>query len=326
MRRRFLNVTEGRLEKVIAEHTDLSRNRARSIVERGGVRVDGVVKDHASTMVPAGAWVEVRSNAAPDARALLPIRYRDNSIIVVDKPAGMPSQPTRQGHAHHVYGIVAAQERYVGLHHRLDTPASGLMLLTLHPKANPEVAALFQEGKINREYRVAVLGDPGPEGTWETPVDNLPARTRFVREGQKGRVSLLRCTLETGRTHQIRQHALDAGFPVLGDRRYGGAAGRAWPRLALHAAVLRFSHPRTGRAVEVSAPLPADLCGLWGEAPPTAARVRRSQIDLSEPDGLLDLGEDALHDDDLGDDLGDDDLGDDDLGEQHAPEAMDDEG
>lgn len=317
MRRRFLNVTEGRLEKVIAEHTDLSRNRARSIVERGGVRVDGEVKNRASTLVPAGAWVEVRSNAAPDSAALLPIRYRDNSIIVVDKPAGMPSQPTRQGHAHHVYGVVAARERYVGLHHRLDTPASGLMLLTLHPKANPEVAALFQEGKINREYRVAVLGDPGPEGVWETPVDNLPARTTFVREGQKGRVSLLRCTLQTGRTHQIRQHALDAGFPVLGDRRYGGAAGRAWPRLALHAAVLRFAHPRTGRAVEVSAPLPADLCGLWGEAPPTEARVRRSQIDLSEPDGLLDLGDEGLDDEGYGEDGLEDGLVD-------GPEAVDD--
>jgi 23S rRNA pseudouridine1911/1915/1917 synthase len=307
MRRRFVTNSEDRLEKQIALHTDLSRRRARAAIERGGVRVDGKAQKFASAVIPSGAVVEVRSNAAPDSTALLPIRYHDTSVVVVDKPAGMPSQPTREGKAHHVFGIVAARERYAGLHHRLDTPASGLMLLTTHPAANPAVSALFSEGRIAREYRVAVLGDPGPEGRWEGPVDGLPAATRFVREGQRGAFSFLRCTLETGRTHQIRQHALAAGTPVVGDRRYGGAAGRAWPRLALHAAVLRFPHPRTGVPVQVLSPLPADLCALFGEDPPPVERQRRSAARAAEAQAAG-VDSDALDDDldDLDDDLDED--------------------
>jgi 23S rRNA pseudouridine1911/1915/1917 synthase len=109
-----------------------------------------------------------------------------------------------------------------------------------------------------------------------------------VREGQRGAFSFLRCTLETGRTHQIRQHALAAGTPVVGDRRYGGAAGRAWPRLALHAAVLRFPHPRTGVPVQVLSPLPADLCALFGEDPPPVERQRFGRS-LSPPPPLAPL-------------------------------------
>jgi hypothetical protein len=154
---------------------------------------------------------------------------------------------------------------------------------------------------------VAVLGDPGPEGRWEGPVDGLPAATRFVREGQRGAFSFLRCTLETGRTHQIRQHALAAGTPVVGDRRYGGAAGRAWPRLALHAAVLRFPHPRTGVPVQVLSPLPADLCALFGEDPPPVERQRRSAARAAEAKAAG-VDSDGLDDDldDLDGDLDED--------------------
>ena len=313
MRRRFVTTTEERLEKQIALHTDLSRNRARAIVERGGARVDGRPVPRASAVVGAGAVVELRTNAAPESEARLPVRYRDSSVVVVDKPAGMPSQPTRDGKAHHVFGLVAARERYAGLHHRLDTPASGLMLLTVHPAANQAVSALFSEGRITREYRVAVLGDPGPSGAWEGEVEGLPARTRFVREGQRGPLCFLRCTLETGRMHQIRQHALAAGTPVVGDRRYGGAAGRLWPRLALHAAALRFAHPRHGKPVFVESPLPADLAALFGEAPPDEGEVRtrrsqrpppqhaalRGDADDTDRDDAVELHMQGADDDDL---------------------------
>ncbi len=267
MRKRFRAPLADRLDKILALGTDLSRRRARALIDRGGVRVDGKVLRRSGDIVPEGAFVEVRTNAAPDVDNLLPERYRDDDLLVVDKPAGLPTQGTRQGHAQHLYGILQAKEGYVGLHHRLDTPASGLLLLTLTRRANPAVARLFAEGLIEREYRVAVLGDPGERGVWDSPIDGQPARTRFKRLGGNGRLSLIACRLETGRTHQIRVHAALAGHPVLGDVRHGGAAGRLWPRLALHAAYLRFEHPATGEPVEVESPIPADLAELFsGEA------------------------------------------------------------
>ena len=78
--------------------------------------------------------------------------------------------------------------------------------------------------------------------------------------------SIVECRLETGRTHQIRRHAADAGHPVIGDRRHGGAAGKLWPRLALHAWRLAFPHPRTGEVVDLQVALPADVSPLFVRA------------------------------------------------------------
>ena len=80
--------------------------------------------------------------------------------------------------------------------------------------------------------------------------------------GADGGMAVLMCHLETGRTHQIRKHATEAGFPIVGDRRHGGAAGRAWPRLALHAQTLRFVHPMTDEEIAVESMIPEDLADL----------------------------------------------------------------
>jgi 23S rRNA pseudouridine1911/1915/1917 synthase len=300
MRHRLCAAEAGRLDKLLADGTPLSRARARALISRGGVRVDGVVQSFPAFVVPAGAWVEVRTGAAPTDKAAtaLPEVWRDAGALVIDKPCGLPTQPTREGHALHVHGILAARERYVGLHHRLDTPASGLLLVTVERGANAAIAAAFQQGRVERVYAVVVVGDPGPEGVWDAPIDGQPARTRFTREGSAGGLSVLRVTLETGRTHQIRLHAAGAGFPVVGDRRHGGAAGRLWPRLALHAFELAFPHPRTGARVEVSAPIPEDLAPL----------IERAGVPLDDD------GDDALDTDDDGDGGGPDDGDDDRLG------------
>lgn len=288
MRHRFVAAEEDRLDRAIAAATPLSRKRARKLVESGAVRVDGHKARHSSQKVDAGAVVEVRSSApAGDKVPDLPERYRDADIVVVDKPSGLPSQGTKDGGRMHVHGILAARERYAGLHHRLDRPASGLMLLTLRKTANVGVADAFASGNIHRDYLAVVLGDPGPQGAWTGPIDDQEATTHWRRLGADGGAAVLLCTLETGRTHQIRRHAADAGHPILGDRRYGGAAGRAWDRLALHACRLAFPHPRTGVEVEVRSPVPDDLRDLVEEA------------GYSEPDGELDDGE--LDDGDLDD-------------------------
>ena len=90
-------------------------------------------------------------------------------------------------------------------------------------------------------------------------MDDKPALTHWRRLGRGDGLALLECTLATGRTHQIRRHAAGAGVPIVGDRRHGSAAGRLWPRLALHAVGLSLSHPKSGEALEVDSPVPADL-------------------------------------------------------------------
>lgn len=204
--------------------------------------------------------------AAPtDSSPALTVRYRDRWILVVDKPFGMPSQPDQGGHAN-VYDLVVARERYAALHHRLDTPASGLLVLSLSPQVNAALARGFREHRIQRLYLGVVVGDPGPSGVWDAPLDGQRARTRWERCGVGEGMSVLRFDLETGRMHQIRRHAAAAGAPLVGDRRYGGAAGRAWPRLALHAARLVLPHPVTGSRLCIDAPMPEDLRALVARA------------------------------------------------------------
>lgn len=273
MRARFVAPDSERLDKLLAAHTRLSRKRARLLIERGGVWVDGVLRKRASYDVDSGALVEVKGAGAPKKSlgASLEERFRDPWLLVVDKPSGLPCQPTRTGHAQHLFGIIQAQERYAGLHHRLDTPASGLVLLTLDKGVNKAIAEGFRSNRIHRSYQVVVVGDPGEQGVWSAPIDGKTASTRYRRLAHQGGMSLLECRLDTGRTHQIRRHAADAGTPVVGDRRHGGAAGRLWPRLALHAVTLRLDHPFTGEPLVVTSPIPSDLVELIERFSPVSA-------------------------------------------------------
>jgi 23S rRNA-/tRNA-specific pseudouridylate synthase len=193
---------------------------------------------------------------------VLPTCYEDPLLIAVDKPCGLAAQGTRDPKQEHVHGILCARYPYVGLHHRLDTPASGLMLLTLHRSVNKAIADAFREHRIRRSYRVVVLGDPGASGEWTDPLDGKRALTRFSRLSAADGMSVLEVELETGRTHQIRRHAVQAGHPVVGDRRHGGSAGRLWPRLALHAVRLELLHPRSGKPLVIESSFPGDLEGL----------------------------------------------------------------
>ncbi len=266
MRHRFTAKQGGRLDKLIAEHTPLSRKRAKAIIKRGGAWIDGQRARFESHSVPPGAVVELRTTAPTRAAVEIPTIYREAGILVVDKPAGLPSQPARDGGRQHLYGILSGQERYVGLHHRLDTPASGLILLTLDRALNRPISAAIQSGAIRRRYLAVVLGDPGASGHWSSTIDGKAASSTFRRLSTSGQTSVLEVELQTGRTHQIRRQCVEAGCPLLGDRRYGGAAGRVGARLALHAWKLTFHHPRLNREVAVSAPIPEALVGLMEQA------------------------------------------------------------
>lgn len=190
------------------------------------------------------------------------IVFQDRWVVVANKPHGEPTQGTRTGQA----GLVDRLSDELGvplsLHHRLDQPASGLVVFGAHPQANKGLADGFRTHRIQRRYR-AILGGDAAAGVWAWPVDRKKAHTEVTVEASGAGLTAVWCTLKTGRKHQIRVHASMAGTPILGDRRYGAELGRAWPRLALHAAELAFAHPVTGEALSFSAPLPDDLAPLW---------------------------------------------------------------
>ncbi len=237
------------------------------------------------------------SNAAPDASVIFTVVYEDAYLLVVDKPAGLVVHPAR-GHEDGtlVNGLLArggferapidpgdpAGHLRPGIVHRLDKGTSGLLVVAKEARAREALKALFAKHDIEREYLAIVVGQP-EDARIETlharhPTDRLRFTSR-VNDGRRavtelrvverlGPCAVVACRLETGRTHQIRVHLTEqAKAPILGDPLYGKPPksallrelAEALGRQALHARVLGFVHPITGKAMRWESPLPADL-------------------------------------------------------------------
>jgi RluA family pseudouridine synthase len=273
-----------------------SQADAKALVKGGAVYVGHLRVRLPTLRVSTGERVTVYPDALHKQELSLEhvrIVHRDDDVVVLDKPPGVPVAQTRDS----ARGTLAEALRrqleqegvlrpYVGVVHRLDQGASGLVLMTVRSVANASVHRLFVEHRIERRYRVRVVGEPPAALRCDAALVELShGRVRVARDGEPrarpatthmqrlepvhpqvdGRpAALLDVVLETGRTHQIRVHAQALGFPVLGDHKYGERegdlpddAGEGEPsRLYLHADRLRFAHPRTGAPVEVRAPLP----------------------------------------------------------------------
>jgi len=227
----------------------------------------------------------------------LPVLYQDEDLLVIDKPAGMAVHPGAgissgtvvHGLLHQVRGLAGiGGELRPGIVHRLDKETSGCLVVAKTEPALRGLQAEFKSRRVEKRYLAIVHGAPSDSGELDTlhgrhPVDRKRFSSR-VREGRRavtrwrvlGRASgaaLVEVELLTGRTHQIRAHFADAGHPLLGDALYGGRkrearlrpdaparrASAAIGRQALHAAVLGFTHPRTGVAVRCEAPLPPEF-------------------------------------------------------------------
>ncbi|MEA2277490.1 MAG: rRNA synthase [Solirubrobacteraceae bacterium] len=261
-----------------------SRARAQRLIDAGAVRVDGepVPKRH---RLRAGERVSVQEPPEPvrdeGAPAPYALPYRDEHLLVVDKPAGVVVHPAR-GHrtgtlAQALAGVAAGGEEAerAGIVHRLDRDTSGLLVVARGEAVHRALRAALQARAITREYLALVEGrPPARTGTIDAPLgrdrrvrtrvstdtdDPRDAVTHFELERALGRTTLLRVRLETGRTHQIRAHLQAIGHPVVGDPEYGTPGRLGLERQFLHAARLAFAHPVTGAAVDVSSPLPADL-------------------------------------------------------------------
>ncbi len=281
-----------RLDRFLADHLG-SRARAQALIDAERVWVDGRRRPKRH-VVRGGERVEIddREPEGPRAsgpRAPFVVAWEDDHLLVVDKPAGVVVHPAR-GHrtgtlaqALTELGASGGDEPWrAGIVHRLDRDTSGLLVVAKRDDVHRALKALLAARGLHREYLALVEGHPPARtGTIDAPVgrhrrervlmsidtdDPREARTHYEIERLLPRSSLLRVSLETGRTHQIRVHMAAIGHPVCGDPQYGSPGLYGLERQFLHAARLAFEHPVTGQAIDVRSELPEDLAGALRRA------------------------------------------------------------
>ena len=281
-----------RLDRFLA---GLAEVGSRAAAERvlGSVLVDGRTRPK-SHRLEGGEELEFEPPAVPRStlepeRMELRIAYEDEHLLVVDKPAGLVVHPA-PGHATGtlVHGLLALEveggeepER-PGIVHRLDRDTSGLLVVARSQEAHRRLEGLVRRRALERHYLALVAGRPrSRRGTIEAPIGrdrHDPTRHSLDTDTPREAVThfevaellpehaLLRVTLETGRTHQIRVHLAAIDLPVSGDAVYGRPGDLGLERQFLHAARLAFPHPVTGERIETASPLPDDLQAALGRA------------------------------------------------------------
>ena len=244
----------------------------------GRVRVNGTVVRSAGTPLVTGDVVDI---GARQARSALPpglaLVYEDDDILVVDKPAGLLTIATERERLRTAYAHLTAHVRArtpaarVFVVHRLDRFASGLLVFATSAAAKRALQAQFAAHTVERLYLAVIDGRPAqPEGSITSRLlEETPGRVRETHDPRRGRVAvtrwrvrragtrhaLLEIRLETGRRNQIRAHLAGRGHPIAGDTAYGSRTDPVG-RMALHAHVLGFDHPRTGTRLRFVSPAP----------------------------------------------------------------------
>jgi 23S rRNA pseudouridine1911/1915/1917 synthase len=289
------------LVSVLAQHSRSQIQRliteGRVVVARGPAKPNLAVREGETVAVdiPPPTPSDVAAEELP-----LEILYEDEDLAVLNKPAGMVVHPGA-GHAsgtlvnallHHLDDLSGiGGELRPGIVHRLDRGTSGVMVVAKNDTAHQELARQFEEREVEKEYIALVWGvvqagrridaaiGRDPSNRQRMSARSKHARsavTRITRARQLPGLTLCQVAIHTGRTHQIRVHLSAIGHPIVGDSLYGGVhrrvAGdiRAVQRLErpfLHAARLKFIHPRDGRSMEFMAPLPDDLLDVLEDLP-----------------------------------------------------------
>jgi 23S rRNA pseudouridine1911/1915/1917 synthase len=295
-RKLIASASAPRLDRFLADHApELSRSAAANLIRDGHVLLNGR-RSRAADRVAAGDVIEYR---APEPRAAtsaaaeqmqLEVVYQDDDIVVIDKAAGMVVHPAPGHHSgtlvHALLGLggdwsTAGGETRPGIVHRLDRGTSGLIVAARNDRSHRSLAAQLRDRTLSRSYLAIVRGRIKDDaGELEGPIGRHPrerkrmavvaggrfARTTYEVVERKRSHTLLRCELQTGRTHQIRVHLAALGHPVAGDAEYGGREA-ALVRPMLHAWRLRLRHPRTGLEMTFEAPPPADFNDFWASVP-----------------------------------------------------------
>jgi len=290
-----------RVDRAVALLADVSRSSVDILVAAGRVTIDGRAVTSRSTRLVEGQTLDVDRPDEVDApgpeadpTVEFVVVHADDAVIVVDKPAGLVVHPgaghrsgtlvnglvARFPDLSDLPGLVDSEPDRPGIVHRLDRGTSGLMVVARTPDAYHSLVGQLSSREVSRTYRALVLGTiEGESGLIDAPIGrsvSSPTRMAITRKGKEARTryrveqrftlpaptTLVRASLETGRTHQIRVHLSAIGHPVVGDPPYG--QGRSLPdasvgRPFLHAYALAFDHPVTGDRVSWTSELPDDL-------------------------------------------------------------------
>lgn len=282
-----------RLDRFLAgAEPSLSRSQATRLAREGRVTLNGKPA-RASDPVRSGDLVEFDPHPVTDVtpspeKIPLEVIYEDSDFMVLMKPAGMVVHPSA---GHHTGTLVhallghggpwssAGGAARPGVVHRLDKGTSGLILAARNDQAHRALAAQLADRTLSRTYLAICRGElrPGQSGVLEGAIgrhprdrmrmavveEGRPARTRYEVLDRRAGHALLRCRLETGRTHQIRVHLAAYGHPIAGDGQYGRLQPGDPVRPMLHATRLQLAHPRTGEAMEFESPPPPDFAAFW---------------------------------------------------------------
>lgn len=297
-----------RVDRVVALLTGTTRAQATALITGGAVSVGGAVVTKGSLRVAAGTQIAIEvtsdvrgASIEPDRSVTFDVVHEDDDLVVVDKPAGLVVHPGA-GNATGtlVHGLVSRYPELAsvgeadrpGIVHRLDKDTSGLLLVARSPIAYAALSELITTRAVVRRYLALVWGHPtAAQGMVDAPIGRsarMPTRMTVSAGGREARtryevldlydepapIALLRCTLDTGRTHQIRVHLQTIGHPVIGDRRYGGHRPpfTQLRRFFLHAAELELDHPVSGVRLAFESPLPNELDEVVSQLRATASR------------------------------------------------------
>ena len=298
------NLNEFLREKIAGEFSDLkiSNGKIRRLIVAGGVKVNGVQCRIASFVLKKGSRVEAfidekkffyekKPNDLNFSSKDLQVLFEDDFLIVVNKPAFVPTEPTVVSDRNCMQKVVIdylweknpslKNPPYVGVMHRLDRETSGVLLFTKTRSVNNAVHDMFENHQVEKIYRAVSFSDNADFVKEHFSVENFIgrisaksarckigrleenlggkfAKTDFYLAAKKDGLLYFDCKPKTGRTHQIRVHLSGAGFPIVGDELYGGKKGFSQNnnRIMLHAFSLMFEHPVSKEKLKLTAPLP----------------------------------------------------------------------
>ena len=288
-----------RVDRVIAFFSGLSRSKVSDLISKRLILRNGIPIKKGSEIVHTNDELsmpnlvnEAVEEIASDESIDFEVVFEDDSVIVVSKPSGLIVHPgSGIANGTLVNGLAAqfpdlreiGDPTRLGLVHRLDKGTSGLLIVARTPEALENLKFQMQERHVHRQYFAIVAGHvESNKGVVDAPLGRdpkNPLKRAVINSGKYARthyeidqkyespfkVSMLNCRLETGRTHQIRVHLAAIGHPVLGDELYGGRTSfNIENRLALHAQMLTFLHPKTKNLMNFESPLPAELTSMKG--------------------------------------------------------------
>jgi 23S rRNA pseudouridine1911/1915/1917 synthase len=281
-----------RVDKALAAAVpEFSRSYLQELIDLKMVKVDGVLVTKASHKVKAGEFLTVELRPTPQSQAFKPesmsldVVFEDEYLCVINKPPGLVVHPAPGNWSGTLLNGLLARDRRAsdlpraGIVHRLDKDTSGLMMVARQRQTMDRLVEMIAARDVSREY-IALATRPwvGPKiQQIESPVgrdprnrlrmavvdldrnSGKPASTQVTLLDTAELFCLVRCKLNTGRTHQIRVHMSHIGHPLVADAVYGGASAAGLVRQALHACRLAFVHPMTGEAMVFTLPLPSDM-------------------------------------------------------------------